>query len=216
MARLYQDKETSMDGVHDLGGVNGFGPVQLESDEPVFHENWEPIGYALIFVGAANLGAFTIDELRHAIERMEPRQYLTSTYYERIVTGVAALFVEKGFVTHEELERRAGGRFPLALPVTPGEPAREPSISFAVGETVNVRASHFRGHARMPKYVRGKQGVIDHIAPRFPFAGAAGHGIEAKHEPTYHVRFKAKDLWSDADDNATVVVDLWESYLEKV
>lgn len=205
-----------MDGVHDLGGVNGFGAVELESNEPVFHERWEPIGYALIFVGAGELRAFTIDELRHAIERMEPRHYLASTYYERVITGVAALFVEKGFVTHEELERRAGGRFPLTLPVTPGEPAREPAISFEVGERVRVRESHFRGHARMPRYVRGKYGTIQHIAPRFPFAGAAGHGIEARHEPTYHVRFDSRDLWSDSPENSSVVVDLWESYLEKV
>ncbi len=206
-----------MDGVHDLGGVNGFGAVELESNEPVFHEDWEPIGYALIFVGAAELNAFTIDELRHAIERMEPRHYLTSTYYERIVTGVAALYVEKGYITHEELERRAGGRFPLARPVTPGEPAREPSISFSPGETVQVRKDHFRGHTRMPKYVRGKRGtVLYQTTHAFPFASAAGHGIEAKKEPTYHVKFQASDLWSDADANATVVVDLWESYLEKV
>ena len=67
----------------------------------------------------------------------------------------------------------------------------------------------------MPKYVRGKQGVVTHIAPPVPFAASAGHGLEAKLEPTYHVRFAAKDLWSDADENSTVVVDLWESYLEK-
>lgn len=205
-----------MDGVHDLGGVNGFGAVEVEKNEPVFHEAWEPIGYALIFVGAGDLQAFTIDELRHAIERMEPRHYLTSTYYERIVTGVAALFVEKGYVTREELERRAGGRFPLALPVTPGEPARAGDHPFAVGQTVQVRNTHFRGHARMPKYVRGKTGTVQHIAHRFPFAGSAGHGMEAKLEPTYHVCFAARDLWSDAAENATVVVDLWESYLERV
>lgn len=205
-----------MDGVHDLGGVNGFGSVEVEVGAPVWHEPWEPIGYALIFVGAAELGAFTIDELRHAIERMEPRHYLASTYYERIITGVAALFVEKGYVTQEELERRAGGRFPLARPPTPGEPAKERPVTFEVGETVQVRSDHFRGHTRMPKYVRGKRGKILHRAPNFPYASAAGHGITAKPEPTYHVQFKSKDLWSDADENSTVVVDLWESYLEKV
>lgn len=203
-----------MDGVHDLGGVNGFGAIERERNEPVFHESWEPIGYALIFVGAAELKLFTIDELRHAIERMEPRHYLTSTYYERIITGVASLFVEKGAVTHEELERRAGGRFPLAYAVTPGESAKPVSPGFKVGDRVTVRASHFRGHARMPRYVRGKTGTIQHRAHAFPFAGSAGHGIEAKAEPTYHVRFDARDLWSDVSENTTVVVDLWESYLE--
>lgn len=205
-----------MDGVHDLGGVNGFGAVVREQNEPVFHESWESIGYALIFVGAAELGAFTIDELRHAIERMEPRHYLASTYYERIVTGVAALFVEKGYISKEDLERRAGGPFPLARPPTQGELARSQAVPFSVGQKVRVRKEHFKGHTRMPKYVRGREGVIEHVAPRFPFAGSAGHGIPAQNEPTYHVRFAADQLWTDAAPNSTVMVDLWESYLEAI
>lgn len=204
-----------MDGVHDLGGVQGFGPVQCEHNEPVWHEDWEPIGYALIFLGAAELKAFTIDELRHAIERMEPRHYLASTYYERIVTGVAALFVEKGYVTRARLEALSGGRYPLALPPTSGEAARSADLRFHPGDRVRVREAHFRGHTRVPKYVRGKPGTVLHrSAHRFPFAGSAGHGVEAKMEPTYHVCFDARDLWSDAAQNSSVVVDLWESYLD--
>ena len=204
-----------MDGVHDLGGTEGFGAVQCEHDEPVWHEAWEPIGYALIFLGAGDLKAFTIDELRHAIERMEPRHYLASTYYERIVTGVAALFVEKGIVTRERLEELAQGRYPLAAPPYSGEKARPQEMRFGPGDRVIVREGHFRGHTRMPKYVRGKPGTILHrSAHAFPFAGSAGHGIEAKLEPTYHVRFDSRDLWSDASENTSVVVDLWESYLD--
>lgn len=205
-----------MDGVHDLGGVNGFGLIEKEENEPVFHERWESIGYALAFVGVEVLQAFTLDEARHAIERMEPRRYMSSTYYERIIVGVASLFVEKGLVTHERLEELAGGHFPLALPVTEGEPARTIDLCFKIGETVRVRNAHFKGHTRMPKYVRGKQGTVTHVAPEFPFAGSAGHGEAAKPEPTYHVRFNARDLWSDASENSSVTVDLWESYLEKI
>ncbi|HKY91990.1 MAG TPA: SH3-like domain-containing protein [Nevskiaceae bacterium] len=204
-----------MDGVHDLGGVNGFGRVEVEANEPVFHEDWESIGYALAFVGAGELKLFTIDEVRHAIERMEPRHYLASTYYERIVTGVAALFVEKGVLTQADLERRAGGRFPLAAAPGPGQKARTESKNFQVGDRVIVTGEHIRAHARMPKYVRGKTGTVLHRTTHlFPFAGSAGHGVEAKLEPTYNVRFDARDLWSDADPNASVVVDLWESYLD--
>ena len=205
-----------MDGVHDLGGVNGFGPVEIEVGEPVWHESWEPIAYAAIFVGAGTLNAFTIDELRHAIERMEPRHYFASTYYERIVTGVATLFVEKGILTGEDLEHRAGGPFPLARPPSEGESARSEAQSFEIGQRVRVRTSTFRGHTRVPKYVRGKLGTILHVAPPFPFAGSAGHGMSAKSEPTYHVKFDSRDLWSDTPENSTVVVDLWESYLERV
>ena len=202
-----------MDGVHDLGGVNGFGRVEVEANEPVFHEDWEPIGYALALLGAGELNCFTIDELRHAIERMAPRHYLASTYYERIITGVAALFVEKGVLSQEELERRAGGHFPLATPPGPGLPARADDHRFAVGQRVRVTRQSFSGHVRVPRYVRGKTGTVLHQARAFPFASSAGHGMPAKQEPTYHVRFAASDLWSDAQAQDSVVVDLWESYL---
>jgi nitrile hydratase len=146
---------------------------------------------------------------------MEPRHYLNATYYERMITGVAGLFVEKGVITREELERRAGGRFPLPAPPGPGQKARSESKNFQVGDRVVVTGEHIRAHARMPKYVRGKTGTVLHrTTHQFPFAGSAGHGAEAKLEPTYHVSFKARDLWSDADPNASVVVDLWESYLD--
>ncbi|MBV1932812.1 MAG: nitrile hydratase subunit beta [Porticoccaceae bacterium] len=203
-----------MDGIHDLGGVDGFGAIKVERNEPVFHEDWEPLGYALGFLGMG-LNWWTADQIRHAIERMEPRHYLSASYYERYLTGVASLYVEKGTVSQQQLEDLAGGRYPLALPATPGAQARTQEISYAVGETVLVTNTHFKGHCRMPRYVRGKQGIITHIAPPFPFAGSAGHGLEAKLEPTYHVRFQAKDLWSDAEENSSVVVDLWQSYLEK-
>lgn len=203
-----------MDGIHDLGGVDGFGAIYVERDEPVFHEDWEPLGHALGFLGLV-LNWWTADQIRHAIERMEPRHYMSASYYERFLTGVASLYVERGTVSQQVLEDLAGGHFPLSLPPTGGAQAREADVHFAVGETVLVTNTHFKGHCRMPKYVRGKQGVVVHIAPPVPFAGSAGHGLEAKLEPTYHVSFAAKDLWSDAEENSTVVVDLWESYLEK-
>ena len=104
-----------MDGIHDLGGLEGFGPVEIEPDEPVFHEDWErrtfrisrAAGHGLRYSG----GAF-----RHSIERMDPGHYLTSSYYEHWLTGISTLIVEAGLVTAEELDRRAGGRFPLSLP----------------------------------------------------------------------------------------------------
>jgi len=102
-----------MDGIYDLGGVSGFGPVDVERDEPVFHEPWEMLGYGLGGLGLDVLRVFNMDEVRHAIERIEPRQYLASSYYDRIVIGVATLFVEKGVVTLADLEARAI-RFALA------------------------------------------------------------------------------------------------------
>jgi nitrile hydratase len=206
-----------MDGIYDLGGVSGFGPVEVERDEPVFHEPWEAIGYGLGGLGMDVLRCFNMDEIRHAIERIEPRRYLGSSYYDRIVIGVATLFVEKGVLTREDLEARAGGRFPLARPVAAraAEVVLPAPARFAVGDAVVVRDLHRAGHTRAPRYVRGKRGVVVHVAPPFSLPDVAAHGLPSRDEPTYHVRFEARELWGDAAEaNAAVVVDLWESYLE--
>jgi len=207
-----------MDGVHDLGGMSGFGPVEVERGEPVFHERWEARIFALNALGIAVLRAYNTDEYRHAIERMEPSHYLTASYYERVLTGVATLLVEKGVVALGDLEARAGGPFPVARPASPARPATMPSgpgSRFAVGDAVVVRDVRPTGHTRVPRYVRGRRGVVVHVAPPFSFPDASAHGLPPRDEHTYHVRFEAAALWSDAaEPNASVVVDLWESYLE--
>lgn len=206
-----------MDGVHDMGGTPGFGAVTVERDEPVFHHPWEALGYGLGGYGIDVLRLFNWDDARHAIERIEPQQYLASSYYERIITGVASLYVEKGLVTQAELEHRARGRFPLARPVASTAAAEVPApqpARFAVGDTVVVRRLQTSGHIRMPAYVRGKRGVVVHVAPPFSLPDAAVHGPALRHEPTYHVQFDARVLWDDAAENSAVVVDLWQSYLE--
>lgn len=207
-----------MDGIHDLGGMSGFGAVEVERDEPVFHERWEARAFALNILGLRVLRVYNVHEYRHAVERMDPAHYLTASYYERWFTGVATLLVEKGVVTHAELETRARGGFPLARPpaaVRPNSVALQEQARFAVGDAVIVRDIHPQGHTRVPRYVRGKRGVVLHVAPRFVFPDIAGHGIHAHREPTYHVEFPAHELWTDAaGSRETVIVDLWESYLE--
>jgi nitrile hydratase len=206
-----------MNGIHDLGGLSGFGPVVVEHDEPVFHEQWEALAYALNALGLARLRAYNIDEYRHAIERMDPAHYLSASYYERVLTGVATLLVEKGVVTQQELERRAGGAFPLSRPVAERPTIElEPQLQarFAVGVAVKVRDMHPAGHTRVPRYVRGKCGTVLHVAPKFSFPDGAAHGLPPRNEHTYHVAFNARELWPDADATDSVVVDLWDSYLE--
>ncbi|MFI5317778.1 MAG: nitrile hydratase subunit beta [Myxococcota bacterium] len=207
-----------MDGIHDLGGMSGFGAVEIERNEPTFHERWEARAFALNGLGIGVLEAYNVHEYRHAVERMDPAHYLAASYYERWLTGVATLLVEKGIVTRAELERRARGRFPLSRPaaevkptgVTPRERAR-----FAAGDAVVVREIHPRGHTRVPRYVRGKRGVVVRASRGFEFPDLAAHALAAHVELTYHVEFDARALWTDAaESRETVVVDLWESYLE--
>ena len=209
-----------MDGVHDLGGLDGFGPVEIEADEPVFHEPWERREFR---ANLAVWGALQVPggRFRHSIERIPPAQYLSSSYYENWLTGIATLLVEAGVVTGDELERRAGGAFPLARadrgdPPASGEQARtEPR--FAVGDRVRVRAWHPVGHTRAPRYVQGKHGVIVRYDGAFSFPDFEAHGGGSVLDPTYSVRFTARELWGESgSDVDTVHVDLWERYLEEV
>jgi len=203
-----------MDGMHDLGGRQGFGAVRYRPDARAFHEAWE-VRVNSLYAFAVRRGIFNMDEYRHAIERMEPRHYLTASYYERSLTSLATLLVEKGILTREELERRAQGLFPLAAPSAPGRsnvPTRE---RFQPGDRVRVRDDYVPGHVRMPGYIRGKTGVVVSESPAYPVPDAHAHAIAAQDEPTYDVRFRSEDLWPQSADAALVHVGVFQSYLER-
>jgi nitrile hydratase beta subunit len=208
-----------MDGVHDLGGVAGFGAVEIEADEPMFHEDWERRVFRL--TTAANLtgtvrsgGAF-----RHSIERMEPAHYLNCSYYEHWLTGIATIVVERGLVTRADLDELAGGRFPLSRVdhgVAPEVDAGDQTVPrFEIGRGVRVRAWHPAGHTRAPRYVQGKRGVVVRHDGAFSVPDVEAHSDRRRLEPTYSVRFTAEELWGDGGAPGEVMhVDLWESYLE--
>jgi nitrile hydratase beta subunit len=203
-----------MDGMHDLGGKQGFGPVRHSPKAQVFHEPWEKRVNALYSL-AVKLGIFNMDEYRHAIERMEPRHYLSASYYERSLTSLATLCVEKGIMSREELERRAVGLFPLALPSAPGRSNAALRERFEAGDRVKVRTDLVAGHMRLPAYIRGKVGTVVSESPAYPFPDAHAHGVQAEDEPTYDVRFSAEELWPNAADPAFVHVGVFQSYLER-
>jgi nitrile hydratase len=203
-----------VDGIHDLGGRQGFGRVRHAPDAVPFHEAWE-VRVNSLYAVAVRLGIFNMDEYRHAIERMDPRHYLAAGYYERSLTGLATLCVEKGIVTREELERRARGSFPLSAPSASGRtnlPARE---RFKPGDRVRVREDYVPGHVRMPAYIRGKTGTVVGESPAYPFPDAHAHGVESQDEPTYDVRFRSEDLWPNSADRALVHAGVFQSYLER-
>jgi nitrile hydratase beta subunit len=204
-----------MDGVHDLGGRQGFGRIRYRAGAPAFHAAWEKRVNALYGL-AVKRGIFNMDEYRHAIERMSPRHYLSASYYERSLTSLATLCVEKGVVTREELETLAKGHFPLSEPSAPGRsnlPGRE---RFQAGERVRVKNDFFAGHVRMPGYIRGKPGCVVGESPVYPFPDAHAHGVKAVDEPTYDVAFRTEDLWPNSADPALVHVGVFQSYLERI
>jgi nitrile hydratase len=204
-----------MDGIHDLGGRQGFGRVRYTRNATAFHAPWEVRANSL-YALAVRLGIFNMDEYRHAIERMEPRHYLGASYYERSLTSLATLCVEKGVVTHEELERRAQGAFPLARPSAAGRANAPDRERFKPGDRVRVRLDYVPGHIRLPGYIRGKGGVVVSESPAYPFPDAHAHAVEAQDEPTYDVRFRSEDLWPNSAEPALVHVGVFQSYLERM
>jgi nitrile hydratase len=204
-----------MDGIHDLGGRQGFGRVRHSPAAQAFHEPWQTRITALYSL-AVKHGVFNMDEYRHAIERMEPRHYLSAGYFERTLTSLATLCVEKGLVTRDELERRAHGAFPLSLPSAAGRSNAPGRQGFAIGDRVVVKADYVPGHVRMPAYIRGKTGVVVGESPAYPFPDAHAHGVAAADEPTYDVRFSTTELWPGSSDAAFVQVGVFQSYLVPV
>lgn len=220
-----------MNGIHDVGGMDGFGPVDTDADETGFHERWEGEAYAL-FVATLGNGVANLDEFRYAIERMAPADYLGSSYYERWLTAFETLLVENDVLERDELasridafesgnaelpeyedseklaELQTGLKDAYAARTHPQEP------SFDGGDRVIVRNEHPTGHTRCPRYARGATGTIEAHRGTFMLPDASAHGEDAS-EPVYNVRFDAQELWgSDRAGGSAVRLELWESYLE--
>jgi len=217
-----------MNGVHDMGGMHGMGPVRYEADEPVFHEPWEGRVFALnVAVRAAR--RWNIDAGRHQIELIPPADYLRMSYYERWLARLVSLLASTGLVTRDELEHgRAAPGSAKARPALPasrvgsmvrnGAAASRPvavAPRFAVHQRVRARSINPAGHTRLPRYVRGRIGTIerDHGVYVFPDTNALFQGENPQH--VYSVRFAARELWgSQASPQDAVYADLWDDYLE--
>jgi nitrile hydratase beta subunit len=203
-----------MNGIHDMGGMDGFGPIPIERDEPVFHSEWEGRMYAIVMGLARNA-----DEFRHAIERIPAPVYLESSYYERWLNAAMTLLVERQQVTREELLARG------AAPVAPAQPANQfkgdsPAVRrrrprFHEGDRVIARNINPTGHTRLPRYVRGKRGVIHRDWGTYVFADSNAHHAGDRAQHVYSVTFAARELWGkDASAKDTLRIDLWEDYLQ--
>ncbi|MEM9036664.1 MAG: nitrile hydratase subunit beta [Actinomycetota bacterium] len=215
-----------MDGVHDLGGVEGFGPLRIDADEAPFPHEWEGRVMAMrLLMGF--WGAWNTDRGRHSIERLPPVDYLSMTYYEKWLASLVNLSVETGFVTGDEVATGTADPgvdpvegAPDAAVVRKVFPRGGPSLRavddpprFRVGDAVRTREHMHSGHTRLPGYARGRVGEItsDHGAHVLPDSNAAGEGEQPEH--LYTVRFRARELWGDGGGDHAVHLDLWESYL---
>jgi nitrile hydratase beta subunit len=215
-----------MNGVHDMGGMHGLGPIDVEQNEPVFHARWEGRTFALW----RTLGAWgKWKGTRAEIERIPAADYLRMIYYERLLTALSELLVNTSLITRAELTRgkRARGTAKAVPPITAaqvptliarGAPSRRDVAAaplFQLGQQVRARNINPTGHTRLPRYARGKRGVVerDHGVFVFPDTYVAFLGDKSQH--VYSVRFAARDLWGEqASPHDAVYLDLWDDYLE--
>lgn len=221
-----------MDGVHDLGGTDGMGSVAHTSDEAAFHDDWERLTFAMVLITMAQR-LYTMDEFRHAIERMDPAWYLDSSYYEHWLAAMEKLLVERGVLDETELRQRIR-QFDAGEATVPEREAPEMADmmrtvvengagagrgpgdpTYEVGDAVRVRNMHPEGHTRCPGYVRRAEGTVQEVYGAHVLPDSRAHGEGESPEPLYAVRFEGAELWGDdAEPNTAVSVDLWESYLE--
>jgi nitrile hydratase len=219
-----------MDGPHDLGGRQGFGRIEVDEKEEPFHADWEARLYGLVRT-MSRPADWSIDWFRHCRELIHPVDYLTRPYYDQWLQAHAAMLVNSGVATVEEIvSGKAKTPAPPDLPppmnrteaydkarnfAPDSQRESDTAPTFAPGDAVLVRAMGSPGHTRLPAYVRGRPGVIEAYRGAHVFPDASAHGA-ARAEPLYTVGFRSCDLWPEAKDSRDkVFVDLWESYLER-
>lgn len=218
-----------MDGVHDMGGMDGFGKVEPEPNEPAFHAPWE--GRVLAMQRAMGFaGAWAIDQSRYAGERIPPPIYLTASYYDRWAMAIVRNAIERGLAGADEF---AAGRAlrpgkPMARKLTAeivrrglfrggfSRTAQAPA-RFSAGDRVRAKNIHPRTHTRLPRYVRGHAGVIERVHGCYVFPDSVAIDQGENPQWLYVVRFDARELWgADADPSVKVSVDAFEPYLDLI
>ena len=221
-----------MDGIHDMGGMHGFGPVVREEDEPLFHHEWERRVLGIAVATPVPGGS------RNNIENMDPARYLSSTYYEKWLHARVRGLIDAGVLTADELETRMalfrkrpdaetpahpdpdGVRADLARQRPPASTPSQADVQpqFQTGDQVRALNIHPEGHTRLPRYVRGKTGTITRFYGIHDLQDAElPRGRPRREQPLYAVRFGSRELWGEsAEARSAVYLDMWEGYLEPV
>ena len=216
-----------MNGGQDLGGMMGLGPIAPEPNEPVFHAEWEKRALA-VTVAAGACGLWTIDGGRFARESLPPAQYLTKSYYDSWITALAKLLVQHGLASEAELQagrpleparavKRVIRADEVAATLAKGFPYDRPASAparFAIGDAVMTKVMNPPTHTRLPRYARGKRGIVEAIRGCHVFPDTAAHDLGENPQWLYAVRFTGAELWGDeADPTLSVGIEAFEPYL---
>ncbi len=218
-----------MDGIHDLGGKEGYGPIEVDDDESPFHEDWEGREWGI--AQCARTPGITIDWWRHCRELIMPEDYLGRPYFDSWAQTDLSTYIESDWISLEEI---TAGKS-LAADVDHGEPATAMTLKqvlqedhdhavrfdaeieippvFAVGQEVITSRHGNSGHTRLPQYARDRRGTVHAYNGAHVFPDLSAQGEEV-HQHCYNVMFEASELWPEAPwSQDKVFLDLWESYL---
>ena len=217
-----------MDGIHDMGGMQGWGTVSIDPDEPVFRERWHGRAFAM---GAMSMGlsGTNLDAFRHGLERLHPYDYLADGYYGRWLACAETLLVDSGVLAPGAVEARARNLMGESVDEPADVEENKPSYerggagslreiddppAFAVGDQVRAKDMRTDGHTRLPGYIRGRTGTVGALRPSalLPDTNAHFEGENPQH--VYTVEFDSAELWGPEAETATLRIDLFESYLE--
>jgi nitrile hydratase subunit beta len=223
------EKEVPVDGIHDMGGMQGWGTVQYDPEEPAFTAPWQGRAFAVCLLSMNRLTGRNLDAMRHALERLNPIQYLENGYYGRWLLMAETLLTDSGVIAEGAVDARARKlrgedvteppdpelSKPDYQPAGPGslrqidEPPR-----FKVGQHVRAKDLHPTGHTRLPRYVRGRVGTVERILPAAVLPDTNAHFIAENAQHCYAVAFDSKDLWGPDAEAFVLNLDLFDSYLE--
>jgi nitrile hydratase len=227
-----------MNGVFDLGGTDGLGPIDPPAEEPVFRADWEKAAFTM-FPALFRAGWFGVDQFRHGIENMDPAVYLKSPYYLHWLESFEYHGARTGNLDIDELDRRT--RYYMENPDAPlpeheqneelvefingvvpaGATAQRPTDKeprFKVGDVVRLSTNVPPGHTRLAGYIRGKVGTVIAHHGSFIYPDSAGNGLGDNPEHVYTVHFDGKELWGEdyAEPNTSSTFDVWDPYLTLV
>ena len=214
-----------MDGAHDLGGKQGFGPIEVETDFVAWHEPWQ--GRAWAITRSTGAPDWTIDWWRHVRELIDPVDYLSRPYFDSWLQLQTAALIDSGVLTLEEaVTGKAAGPAADADPMAPEAPAKiaakpatfdrplDSAPAYRPGDAIRTRSMGASGHCRLPAYAQGRRGRIHAYHGAHIFADDSAKGEEHP-DHIYSVVFEAGELWPEAAGRRDrIYLDLWEAYLE--
>lgn len=210
-----------MDTIHDLGGIEGFGPIRHDHDDDavLFDAEWKARLWAIARLSMQKLRAeqtgWTLDWYRHVLERLPPALYLRLDYFEKWTLALMVTSIDEGIADVQEFRDGHAGKKEMRLAKHP--PARSGdgvAARFAPGSRVKTKRSVASMHTRLPAYVRDRSGIVDSVIGPQPLPDDSAEG-RIRMEQTYVVRFAMAELWPESAGSAdSLLIDMWDSYLD--